>query len=350
MSDDLDPITPEAALDYYLDARQYDLADATLSGHKYRLKSFVRWLTSEDYGDGEIVNMNDVDLRAIHAYRVFKREENFPEEDPCNAVSMQGQVSTLRVFFQHLADIKGVPSDFHERIRLPKLQEGEDVDERVLDAERANAILDHLRSWEYATPHHIAFLIFWRTSCRTGGLRALDVEDFDPDEGALAFRHRPKEGTPLKNNMGGERDVSLKPHVAGVIEDYISGPHRDDVTDEYGRNPLITTREGRASAGTIRNWMYFWTQPCRLGEKCPEGRDPDECEATDLHELSKCPVAFSPHPIRSGSITAHRDAGTPRTVVSGRGDVSEKTLEKHYDRASKRERMRRRRDHIPDDI
>ncbi len=44
MSDDLDPITPEAALDYYLDSRRYDLANDTLVHAQYRLESFVRWL------------------------------------------------------------------------------------------------------------------------------------------------------------------------------------------------------------------------------------------------------------------------------------------------------------------
>ena len=256
----------------------------------------------------------------------------------------------MRKFFEYLSDINGVPSDFNERIRLPKVQDGEGVDERLLNAEQANAILDHLHRWEYATPHHITFLIFWRTSCRLGGLQALDVQDFDREDGALEFRHRPEQGTPLKNDNGGERDVALKPHVTDVLKDFLESPHREDVTDEYGREPLITCREGLPSKGTIRNWVYFWTQPCRIGEQCPEGRDPDECEATARDKLAKCPVNFSPHPIRAGSITAHRDAGTPREVVSDRGDVSEKILEKHYDQASKRQRMRRRRDHIPDSL
>lgn len=350
MTEDLDPITPEAALDYYLDSRRYDLSSDTLSSHEYRLQSFVDWLISEDHGEGQIVNMNDVDLRTVHAYRVFKREVNWPDDEPCNAVTMQGQVSTLRVFFEHLSDIRAVPSELHERIRLPKVNDGEDVDERLLEAERANAILDYLYSWEYATAPHVALLLFWRTSSRLGGLRALDLSDFDRDDGALSFRHRPETDTPLKNNTRGERDVSLKPHIVEILEDYIEGPNRHDVTDEYGRAPLITTAQGRPARTTYRNWCYRWTQPYAIGEKCPDERDPDECDATYHDHLSECPFSLSPHPIRAGSITAHRDAGTPREVVSDRGDVSEKILEKHYDQASKRQRMRRRRDFIPDNL
>jgi len=350
VSDDLDPITPEAALDYYLDSRRYDLADDTLSTHKYRLESFVRWLVSEDHGDGEITNLNEIDLRTIHAYRVFKREENFEDDEPCNAVTMQGQVSTLRVFLEHLEGIDAVSDELHERVKLPKVRNGEDVDERILEAEDANAILDYLHEWEYASAQHVAFLLIWRTSCRLGGLRALDVKDFDAEEGALAFRHRPSTGTPLKNDKGGERDASLKPHVVSVVEDYLENPKRHDVRDSNGRYPLLTTQNGRPSKSTLRNWMYIWTQPCRRGEECPEDRDPDDCENRYHDQLAGCPVSLSTHPVRAGSITAHRDAGTPREVVSDRGDVSEKILEKHYDQASERQRMRRRRDFIPDNL
>lgn len=96
--------------------------------------------------------------------------------------------------------------------------------------------------------------------------------------------------------------------------------------------------------------MYFWPQPCRVGEECPEGRGPEECKATDHHNLGACPVNFSPRPIRAGSITSHRDTGTPRKVVSDRGDVSEKILEKLCDQASKYQRMRRRREYISDKL
>ncbi|WP_224268354.1 integrase [Haloprofundus salinisoli] len=350
MTDSLDPITPEAALSYYLDTRRYDLADNTYQSHRYRLESFVQWLESPDHGDEAIVNMNDVDLRTIHAYRVFKREENWEGDEPCNSVTMQGQVSTLRTFLDHISDIDGVPDELPSRVRLPRLLDGEDVDERALDAERAHAILEHMQNWEYATTEHIAMLLLWRTSCRMGGLRALDLDDFDADDRALCFRHRPETGTALKNKARGERDVSIKPRVASVLQDYIDGPHRNRVTDDHGRDPLLTTRYGRPSTTTIRTWVYKWTRPCAIGQKCPDDRDLDECEATYRQHASKCPYSVSSHPVRAGSITAYRDAGTPRDVVSDRGDVSEKILEKHYDRASNRQRMRRREQFIPDNL
>lgn len=341
--DDLDPITPEAALTYYLDARRYDLRETTMRSHESRLRSFIDWLQDEG-----IQNMNDVDLRTVHAYRVYKREDN-GDDDTCNDVTMQGQVSTVRRFLDHLVDIDAVPESLPERIRLPNVN-GDGSDDTQLDSGRANAILDYLREYRYASAEHVTLLLMWRTSARRGGVRALDLEDFDADERALCFRHRPDTGTPLKNGDGGERDVSLSAHVAAVIEDYVNSPNRHDVTDDHGRSPLVTTEYGRPSVTTFQNWVYRLTRPCVIGEPCPHDYDPETCEFNTHDRASGCPSSVSPHAVRTGSITAHRDAGTPREVVSDRGDVSEKILEKHYDKASKRQRMRRRRDHLPEEI
>ena len=343
MTDDLDPITPDAALDYYLDARRYDLRDSTMRSHESRLRSFTDWLKAQ-----EVTNMNDVDLQTLHAYRVYKREDN-GDDDTCNDVTMQGQVSTIRRFLSHLVDIDAVPEELPERIRLPNVN-GDGSDDTRLESARANAILDYLREFRYASSEHVAMLILWRTSARRGGVRALDLDDFDRDERALCFRHRPESDTALKNGAAGERDVSLSPPVASVIQDYIDSPNRHDVTDDFGRAPLITTQYGRPSLTTFQNWAYRLTRPCVIGEPCPHDYEPATCEFNTHDGAPGCPSSLSPHAVRTGSITAHRDAGTPRAVVSDRGDVSEKVLEKHYDKASKRQRMRRRRDHLPEDI
>jgi integrase len=343
MSNDLSPITPDAAMDYYLDARRYDLRETTLRTHKARIGSFVDWLKEQD-----IHNMNEVDLQVVHAYRVYKREDN-GESSTCNDVTMQGQVSTIRRFLDHLTDIDAVREELPERIRLPNV-EGDGSSDVMLDKARANAILDYLREFRYASQQHVTLLIMWRTSARRGGVRSLDLEDFDPEERALCFRYRPKQGTPLKNGERGERDVSLKPHVSQVIEDYIRSPDRHQVTDDYGRDPLITTKHGRPSVTTYQNWIYRVTRPCVIGEPCPHDYEPPTCEFMKTEKASGCPSSVSPHAVRTGSITAHRDSGTPREIVSDRGDVSEKILEQHYDKASKRQRMRRRREHLPEDF
>ena len=62
MSPDLDPITPSAALDYYVDDRRGELAGATLRDHEYRIGTFVDWLEDRK----GIQNMNEVDVRMVH--------------------------------------------------------------------------------------------------------------------------------------------------------------------------------------------------------------------------------------------------------------------------------------------
>lgn len=339
MSDDLDPLAPQAAMDLYLDARKEELSKATLSTHTYRVQAFVDYLELQG-----IRNMNDVGGRDIHAYRVYRREE-----DDLKAVTLQGQLSTVKQFLRLCASVDAVPENLPEKVLLPNVGKAERSDDTKLGAARTEAILDYLSRYEYASRKHVILLLLWRTSMRRGGLRAIDVDDFDPEEPSLSLRHRPEEDTPLKNGLWGERDVSLHPYVGEVVADYIDGP-RKDRPDQYGRDPLITTTQGRAALSTIQNIVYGMTRPCKLGEPCPHDRDPDECDAAQFNYSSSCPSSRSPHQVRTGSISAHLDAGTPKAVLSDRADASEQILDEHYDKATQREKMRRRRDYIAEDL
>lgn len=343
MSEDLDPITPSAALDYYLDDRRGELAGATLRDHEYRIGTFVDWLEDRK----NVRNMNEVDVRMVHEWRVWKREDN-GDHDPCNMMTMQGQVSTVKQFLYRVADIRGVPQTLPDRIRVPSPSKDQQSNDTILSSERTRAILDYLSKYEYASRHHVTLLLMWRVPARRGGVRALDLGDWDSEDRALEFRHRPP-FTPLKNGETSERDVILKPPVAEVVDDYVNGPRLDKV-DRVGRNPLVTTNQGRPGVSTLQSWIYRVTRPCMIDEGCPHGREIDECEATEGKLASKCPSSRAPHHVRTGSVTAHRNAGTPRPVISDRGDASEDVLEKHYDKAGSRERARRRQEHIPEDI
>jgi hypothetical protein len=65
------------------------------------------------------------------------------------------------------------------------------------------------------------------------------VGDFNPHEQALECVHRKETGTPLKNKGASERLIAPSSDECEVIEDYIAR-NREDVTDEHGREPLIT--------------------------------------------------------------------------------------------------------------
>jgi len=50
-----------------------------------------------------------------------------------------------------------------------------------------------------------------------GPLHSLDLEDFRSDEQALAIRHRPDEGTALKNSERAERIIALPERTCEVV-------------------------------------------------------------------------------------------------------------------------------------
>jgi site-specific recombinase XerD len=342
MGDDLRPLTPDEGLTYYLESRQGELAQQTLKDHEYRLLTFTRWCKREG-----IDNLNDLTLRDVHEWKQWKRTDN-GEHEPCNVSTMHGQVSTLRMFLGRLVELDGVHERVADNVRVPTVGKDERSDDTLLSVERAKVTLEYLRTYEYASTRHVAFLLMWRVPMRRGSVRALDLRDWYPDDRILEVRHRPPE-TPLKNGDDGERDVNIATTTAQVIDDHLAGI-RPATEDPTGRHPLLTTRQGRPSVSTVQKWAYQVTRPCELGEPCPHDKDPATCEAATYEGASQCPSSRAPHHIRTGSVTAHRNAGTPRPVLSDRGDASEDILEEYYDKAGRRERARRRRDHIPDEL
>ena len=334
--EDLDPIAPEAAVDLYLDQRHDEVSEQTLQSHRYRLEQFVDWCDDEG-----VTNLNDVSGRDLHAYRVHRREEG-----DLKPVSLQGQLSTLRVFLGFCASIDAVPEGLRSKVLLPTVSGSEQASKTNLDPAQAESTLEYLDRYHYASRQHVVMLLLWKTGMRSGAVRALDLGDCELDgEPAVELVHRPEEDTPLKNGEHGERWVALSTHVARVLEDYRDGP-REAVTDDYGREPLLTTTHGRASRSTVRDTVYRATRPCWYGEECPHDRDPEECEATEFDAASKCPSSRSPHDVRSGAITAHLLDDVPVEIVSDRMDVSQDVLDRHYDRRTEREKMEQRRNHL----
>lgn len=340
MSDDLQPLTPADAVALYLDARRDDAAEWTVTSHEARLRPFVEWCQTEG-----IENLNDLDGRNLYQYRVWRREGNYSESkvEELAPATLKSSLTTLRAFLRFAADVEAVPSDLFEKVPIPELSDGEEVSDSTIVPERVPPILDYLHQYEYASRDHVLLLLMWHTGARIGGIQALDLQDCDLDgeQPGVDYIHRPEQGTPLKNDGDSERFNRISPEVATVLEHYVDGP-RDDVTDEFGRDPLVTTTHGRPSKTTIRDAVYRWTRPCFIGRECPHDRDIETCEAATHDGASKCPSGRSPHDFRKARVTKYRNDGIPRNVVSDRLNTSEKVLDRHYDRASKRKRAERR--------
>ncbi len=328
---DLRPITPRDAVDRFLQRRESDATEMTLQSYRSRANRFVRWCEHED-----ILNLNELNGRHLSEYLEHRQQT-------CNRTTLNNEFGTLKKLFEFCVAVEGVEPYLPDKVDLlkPSVSKKESSNDEKLDVDRAKAILEYLGRYERASRDHIVMTLLWHTGCRMAGLRGLDLDDFDSDECLLEWRHRPETGTPLKNKDESERDVSISPDIAQLVDEYIRHK-RIDVDDEHGRRPLLTTERGRISKGSIRIATYRLTQPC-LTNECPHDREIPTCEYRDHGHESKCPSSLSPHRIRTGSITWMRERGIPAAVVAERVDATPETIRYHYDRSDPRELMKERR-------
>lgn len=336
MQSNLEPIRPQEAVELYLQERSTELAEISLKSHEYRLKHFIRWCNEED-----IENLNSLSGRDLMRYKSWRQQDGDLAKP-----SLKTQMDTFRVFIRFCESIEAVVPDLSQKVMSPSLTNGENQRDVMLEAERANKILDFLSKFQYTSFAHTVLTLLWKSGMRTGTVQALDICDYHPDTQRLEARHRPSTGTRLKNKENGERLIALSSATCQVLDDWLN-TQRPDVEDDHGRKPLIATTHGRASKAVIRDVAYRWTRPCDIGE-CPHGRTPESCEATDdkRKTASKCPSSVSPHAIRRGSITHHLSEDVPEKVVSDRMNVSPEVLEKHYDRRSEEVKVEQRREYL----
>lgn len=236
---ELEPIDPQTAVELYLADRENEIQRTTINSHRSRLRFFVDWCDERG-----IENLNELTGRQLHRFRIWRR--NGGDLSPA---SERTQMQTLRVFVRWLRTIDGVHPDLHHKVRVPTL-EGKHARDSKLETERAEQLLAYLEKFEYASRQHVVVALLWHTMLRRGGLRALDLEDYNRDEQFLALVHRPDTGTQLKNGTSGERLVGLSDEICLLLDDYVLA-RRNEVAGEYGREPLVTTTRGRISALTI---------------------------------------------------------------------------------------------------
>ena len=333
---DLEPIEPQTAVELYLADRETELRYASLRSHKSRLGHFVRWCDKRD-----IDNCNNLTGRLCHEFRIWRRNDG-----ELNPVSEKTQMDTFRVFIRWLGTIDGVDPDLHHKVRSPDITPDQNSRSVMLESEDAEQMLAYLEKYEYATRRHVVLALLWHTMLRLGGLRALDLDDYNREEQFLAIVHRPDTGTPIKNGKSGQRLVSLSGEMCIVLNDYIR-IRRQNVEDEYGRQPLVTTSRGRPGRSTISAYCYEFTRPCAVGQDCPHGKDIDDCEAASTKDdASKCPSSVSAHPIRRGGITHYLANDVPETTMSQRANVNPDVIEQHYDQRTAKEKMEQRRQYL----
>lgn len=71
----------------------------------------------------------------------------------------------------------------------PNVTPNENSRDVKLDSEDAEAILKYLETYKYASRPHVTLALSWYTIMRRGAARALDVDDYHPEEQCLEVRH-----------------------------------------------------------------------------------------------------------------------------------------------------------------
>ena len=251
----------------------------------------------------------------------------FNAEDTCLTYSTK-----VHAYLAYLADRGQVPEQVVKLISKPEVGLTSNARSERVTIKEMTGILTNLRKQRYGTNLHVLGELTWNTGPRIGGIHSVDLDlDFDGERGRLDFVHRPDQGTSLKLGTesdqtpgSGERQVSIPPRVVEAVEEFAL-VHREEVTDEFGRDPLFTTKHGRASKSTLRRWIYEITS-CRWNDVSDEF-----CDGSCRPDGNICPRSINPHGIRRGAIVAARKAGLSLDDTSERFNVNPITIKRHYE-------------------
>ncbi|MWG36690.1 site-specific integrase [Halomarina oriensis] len=328
--------TVAAGLREHLEDVQRQHSVGTYQTLQSRLGFFERWCNMEVEGSKRIEYLRDLTGQDIRDFRDWRRSEG-----EWNLVTEESQMGSLKKFLCECEKPGWVKPGLSNKVPIPTVKPDDESREVTVRQEEAEAILDHLEKFEYASLQHCFYLVTKITGCRISGFQSLDECDYEYDEetgGAiLKFRNRPETGTRLKNGSRSERNFGIDEDDREVIDDYIEH-NRPDVVDDDGRKPLFATRQGRPAASTLRKYAYMWTRPCATTGECPLGRNIEECDAAQSNDMANhCPDSKSAHPIRRGRLTGELTKGIPPYLLAEKYDVSPKTLKKHYDNRSPEE-------------
>lgn len=320
-SREIPELSPREAVERYIDKKEVSCRPATIQSIHYRLKQFVEWCEAEG-----IETIQELDGWDLETFVTHRRAQGLAP------VTLSKQLITLKDFLEFCERAQLVEDDFPEKVDPPTVPKQKQSNDTRLAPEDALASIRHFRSspGSFGKRGHLLLELAWNSGARLGAIRGLDLRDVDTDSQTIWFRHRPDTGTPLKNGPDGERPIAIGSTICDIIDRYID-EYRDDVTDEYGREPLITSTHGRPKNNSLRLWMNYATQPCTRGP-CPHDKEPVSCEFRSFSQATKCPSSRSPHHVRTGAITWMRNQGFPTEALSKRVNSSVDVIEKHYDK------------------
>lgn len=327
---DLEPMSPQVAVEWYLDDRREELSHASQRNIEQGLTTFLDW--ADEY---DLNNMNDFTGRKARRFKTWRQNH-----DSINQVTLNSNLAILRRFIVFCESIEAVEEGTQHKVPTSIVSDDDDVRKDAPPDALVSEVREFVSTYRPCSREHVEIELIAEVGLRSGTLRAIDVDDFYPGEKAIKIRHRPEQtgekGTPLKNGNDSNRSINISTDLRDLIQAYLENPNRPEGTDKFGRRPLFTRTDangifGRIATGRIRDDYYKLTRPCELGIECPADRNPDDCDATKSRYAYKCPENTTPHPLRSWSIMAQLDHGVSKETLTNRVDVSVPVLEKHYD-------------------
>jgi len=183
--DHLEPIDPDSARELFLKHKSTSCAEQTVQSYSYRTEHFVRWCD-----ENGITNMNGLTGRDLQEYRLWRQEDG-----DLKKITLNQQMSTIRVFLNWCGSIEAVPADLYEKVMVPRVRPQDERNDETLDSDVAEEILAYLSTYQYASREHAVFALLWETGIRIGAANSLDVEDVDTNEERINLVHRPEQGT-----------------------------------------------------------------------------------------------------------------------------------------------------------
>ncbi|WP_202935157.1 tyrosine-type recombinase/integrase [Halorussus amylolyticus] len=293
--------------------------------------------TFEAFADEEgLETVSDLEMWKVGQYSDYLVAKDYAR------ATVQSKQKQARTWLKWLESQGFIQIGTHLAIEPLKLDDSEQTSSDILRPETLRAFLAYYRDsvkWR-ATRRHALLEIIGHTGARRSCIRALDLEDYDPEARTLSFINRPETGTRLKRGDSHQRKVILSEAPNQVLHEYVQR-ERYEKHDGNGRQPLFSSTRGRPAKSTITNWLYQATLPCIMQE-CPHSRERHTCEWTTQTKTSQCPSSTSPHPVRRGSITWQLNIGRSRQDVADRAATTPDVIRRYYDQPDLEEELRRR--------
>jgi site-specific recombinase XerD len=130
VSDDLDPLAPDDAMEMWLERQQATKADETIQSYRYRLEQFVGWCDQQ-----RITNLNDLTERDVFRF------DNECRSDDLSVSTLNNRLGTLKLFLAFCQKMNAVTEDVVTAVDVPPLDVETRVDDEMLNTERAKTIL-----------------------------------------------------------------------------------------------------------------------------------------------------------------------------------------------------------------